>query len=112
GLALSTSPGAAASDIAVGDIGKNGTLDVVVASCNGHSLTLYEASTPGFIFNNVVPFTFFSCPRAALLVDLDNDGFLDIVVADSTGGNGGVVVPLLYFQNANGFVQQTPIAVP
>jgi len=82
-----------ANQVSVGDINKDGYLDVVVANM-GNVLIFYNNNgtlNPNpFIISNVGNYT-----SAVSLGDLNNDGYLDLAV-------GGWWDPLLIFENING----------
>lgn len=77
--------------VAVGDLNKDGRLDIAVAGSNGVSILLASAAQEGD-FLAPVTFTAGADPRAIVIRDLDQDGNLDI----ATANRGGNSVSILY----------------
>ena len=100
GNALSTTnPNA----IAIADIDGDGDLDIVSANQGGNDLAVFEQISPA-IFGTDPAMTLGSSadtsgPRAVAVADLDGDGRLDIVSANSTGGT----LAIFYQQASGGF---------
>jgi hypothetical protein len=70
---------------AVGDINGDGIAEVVVASSNGGPLVWYERPSRGVIYNAptkhvIAPSGKWSC--YAQVVDMDGDGYLDVLISD------------------------------
>ena len=112
GIDLELPDGAASPvAVAVGDLDRDGDLDLVSANTN-NSLTVFRQTspgvfdaTPGIVLNPGADFL--TNPQAVALADVDRDGDLD-VVASSTVGLEAVVV---FLQLAPGVLETQPSTV-
>ena len=92
----------------VGDFDGDGDLDVVCGNLRTDDLSLFLQVGPGrFELSPLGPLAppVFDVPRAVRFADLDADGDLDIVCADS--GAGGALA--LFFQAADGSFEHDPV---
>ena len=73
---------------AIGDFNEDGHLDVVIANSGGNNVTLLLGNgTGGFTPATASPFTAGTGPRAIAVGDFNNDGHLDIAVANNGSNN-------------------------
>jgi len=77
------------SALAVGDVDRNGTLDVCLATATGLVVLLQDGSAPG-AFLPAVRYEAGSQPIAIAMGDLDGDGLPDLVVANYGSPDGRV----------------------
>jgi hypothetical protein len=89
------------SAVAVGDLRRNGRLDLVVANAGAGtvSVLLASATTPG-TFDPQVPYTVGTGPMAVVVADFNGDGRLDLAVA-----NAGSSTVSVLLGNGNGTFQ-------
>ena len=81
--------GSNAQAVAIGDLDQDGKLDLVVANGISNTLSVFKnTSTNGMIsLATRVDFATSNDPRSIAIVDLDQDGKLDLAVTNSTNSN-------------------------
>jgi hypothetical protein len=77
------------SSVAVGDIDRNGTVDVCLSTATGLVVLLQEGSVPG-TFVPAIRYEAGSQPIAIAMGDLDGDGLPDLVVANYGSPDGQI----------------------
>ncbi|MCA8939176.1 MAG: VCBS repeat-containing protein, partial [Planctomycetes bacterium] len=85
GLGAPMMLGAAANDVQVGDINGDGHLDILLTRGNTFANDVYLGSMTGFMSTTTPPGAASDHTSAALLFDLDGDGDLDAVTANTNG---------------------------
>ncbi len=96
------------NSVAIGDLDGDGLLDLVVANQNDHSLSVFKNTSTGSTinFNNKVDFTTGTSPLSVALGDLDGDGKVDLIAANSGDDNFSV----LRNTSTNGVIDATSFA--
>src|SRR5207253_679934 len=87
------------SSIAVADLTRSGSLDLVIANYASGSVSVFmHGSTPGS-YMPAVTVTTGGLPNQVVIADVNLDGHLDLVLADaSASGNNGAVY--VFYQSA------------
>jgi hypothetical protein len=97
------------TDLAVGDLDRDGRLDVVTANSLGASLSLLLGSPLGLTLSGTVALEVGAEATGVALADFDHDGDLDVVAVNA----GGTVAPAVALNLGNGtFAAASPIALP
>jgi hypothetical protein len=96
----------APAGISAGDFEQNGTVDLAVAVQAG-VVVLRGNGTGSFMVES--PLIAGSNPQAVQIIDVDGDGFPDIVVGNGGGGSSGNGVTILYQTDSGGF--DTPMSM-
>jgi uncharacterized repeat protein (TIGR01451 family) len=117
--ALSFAAGDGPVAVAVADVNGDGLLDLVVANSDSDdvSLLLGDRATPGVLFQSQQRFTAGVSPVAVAVADVNGDGLLDLVVANSDSDDvslllGDRATPGVLFQSQQRFsVAGSPFAV-
>ena len=80
-------------DIATGDMNGDNRLDILLVNAGGHSLGVFLGYGDGTFANQLLFSTGVdSSPHSLAIVNINNDHFLDVVVANSGSNNVGVFV--------------------
>ena len=89
--AYSTGNNSGPCSVAVGDFNKDGRLDIVVANSGDGSIAIFLANGTGTFLNRTVYSTGSrSQPYSVAVLDIDNDGQLDIAVANYGANSVGI----------------------
>ena len=83
--------GTAPSSVALGDVDRDGALDLVVANSTTNNVSVLLGDGAGS-FGAATNFATGTAPSSVALGDVDRDGALDLVVANSTTNNVSVLV--------------------
>lgn len=94
-VSYALSVGAAPYSVALGDVNGDGKVDIVVANSGAHNAAVL-LNTGNGAFASSVPYSTGanSSPRSVALADVNNDGQLDIVVANTLAENVAVLLNL------------------
>jgi hypothetical protein len=103
-ITYSTGSGSNPGAVAVADFNNDSRLDIVVANCGTWNIGIFYGYGDGTFSDMIIYSTgSFSCPVSVVVGNFNNDGQLDIAVANSGADNIGV-----FFGHGNGtFSNQT-----
>jgi hypothetical protein len=100
---MTTQPSLTGGDLFVGDLNNDGKPDLISTSC---SCSYINTSTPGVLsFTQVVSSV--TGIGSGVLLDINGDGFLDVVGSNNISGSPTLTVPVVAFQG-NGLGGFTP----
>ncbi|CAF1586178.1 unnamed protein product [Adineta steineri] len=92
-MTYSTGVGSQPSSVAVGDLNKDGRLDIVVTNSGTNNIVVFLGNNISSFSNPMTYSTGLrSQPNAVAIVDFDNDGQLDIAVASYGANSMGVLL--------------------
>jgi hypothetical protein len=80
------STGTALSGVALGDLNKDGKLDMVVANPNANTIAVFLSDGSGTFGGSPATYATGTTPADVILADLNGDGYLDLATANQ-GGN-------------------------